>query len=105
MISKSTLIEQLATYDFSHPMFDIARNDKDIALEAIKKDPQSFADLGWNMQNDPHIIELALEQDGSLLELVPAPHCYDEKNVSLALESCPAMLDYLVQRQDEEEYA
>lgn len=67
MLSKNELLKELQHRDFSDMFFDDARNDIDIALAAVKKDPTHYNLLGWEAQNHPKIIKVVAKKDASLV--------------------------------------
>lgn len=81
---KTEILKKLEDLHFSDTFFDDARNDEDIALAAIKKDPQYYHLLGWEAQSNPKIVKAILKKDGNFISSVPLPFCHQAKYISLA---------------------
>ena len=93
MLKKENLIKELESRDFSDMMFEDARNDIDIAIEAVKINPEYYHLLGWEAKSSHEVVKTTLEQDGKMLMALPEPLCHKKDYILLALEQSPELVE------------
>lgn len=93
MLKKDILIKELESRDFADMLFEDARNDIDIAIEAVKINPEYYHLLGWEAKSSDKVVKTTLEQDGKMLMALPKPLCHKKDYILLALEHNPELIE------------